>query len=216
MTLTDLSVGTFVEVPGPPNIQRTGHQERIIGLKGWLIDREKNVFKVDRLVAGGSREGVNKRWDTENSNRFKLGIGGLETRDNLAEYVIKNSEPIPDYLQKDKLSHIFSSPFEVEIISDTNFTSNFIEGNIRTKNINGIKNITVYYGELDSLTLENKWSNKIDLPLSPNANEVPFKVSGLDFAKKYFLRVKVIGENGSSWSDSSRLVYTVLNQNYQI
>ena len=45
MTLTDLSVGTFVEVPGPPNIQRTGHQ-RIIGLKGWLIDREKNVFKL--------------------------------------------------------------------------------------------------------------------------------------------------------------------------
>ena len=70
-----------------------------------------------------------------------MGIGGLETRDNLAKYVIKNSEPIPDYLQKDKLSHIFSSPFEVEIISDTNFTSNFIEGNIGTKNINGIKNI---------------------------------------------------------------------------
>ena len=77
-----------------------------------MVDRqEKNVFKVDRLVAGGSREGVNKRWDTGNSNRLKLGIGGLETRDNLAEYVIKNSEPIPDYLQKDKLSHIFSSPF---------------------------------------------------------------------------------------------------------
>ena len=165
-------------------------------------------LKLIAWLPVASREGVNKRWDTENSNRFKLGIGGLETRDNLAEYVIKNSEPIPDYLQKDKLSHIFSSPFEVEIISDTNFTSNFIEGNIRTKNINGIKNITVYYGELDGLTLENKWSNKIDLPLSPNANEVPFKVSGLDFAKKYFLRVKVIGENGSSWSDSSRLVYT--------
>ena len=70
MTLSDLWVGSFVEVPGTPSKQRTGHQERIIGYNGWLVDQEKKVFKIDRLVAGGTREGVNKRWGSMLINNF--------------------------------------------------------------------------------------------------------------------------------------------------
>ena len=48
--IKSLWVGSFVEVPGPPHVQRTGLNERRMCYRGWMMDADNRLHPIDRMA----------------------------------------------------------------------------------------------------------------------------------------------------------------------
>ena len=50
--LKSLWVGSFVEVPGPPHVQRTGLYPREMRYQGWVVQEDGQLLQLDTMSGG--------------------------------------------------------------------------------------------------------------------------------------------------------------------
>ena len=94
-----LWTGAFVEVPGPPIKERSGHQLREVSFKGWLMDRNNKWHNIDQMLPGGSLSEISfKNWGKHNDNSFFMQMGGFAENDFKPDMLeLDNPSPLPSY-----------------------------------------------------------------------------------------------------------------------
>lgn len=180
--LEHLWVGSFVEVPGPPQRQRTGSGIRRMRYRGWVSQTGETWHPLSTMNVGD----VDKQTGLTYTDRgldpddwFFMQTGGWEFSSAPKDHVVRpdSTSDTPEFLQAEKLSALLELPSSAEVI-DARRSGSKIELNYRTRAVGSKPSVRVYHGSKEGLTLMEKWENNIELPLPKEGkNAVTFDVS---------------------------------------
>ena len=210
--IESLWVGSFVEVPGPPNVQRTGVYPRRMRYRGWVQDVSGQWFRLDQMASGN----VDRESGLTHTNRgvsedgwFFLETGGWGYRRTQAIETITLpeifSDERPEYLTDDsaKILGAFSDP--VQILEAERDSSDLIL-HLALENRDPDAKLKVFYGKHEGLTFSDRWSGETELELSGQSPHV-VRVAGFfsegSFSQSGFFRLLLVNENGQFWTRSS-------------
>ncbi|NWK57443.1 hypothetical protein HW115_17625 [Verrucomicrobiaceae bacterium N1E253] len=209
--------GSFVEVPGPPQVQRSGDIVRKVVRKGWCLDAEGKWQRLDILPAG-KRTHNNKLWGVTKDGWFVFQMGGMEHFSGPAKPIqlpgSVHDEALPDYLSPDKVKQLYQLPVtfaEHRVVS----AENSAMLHLGVEDAGNDASAVVYYGEKDCLTFaprkksgtERKHSTLKDDRIWPHSQKVEVLKNGINSVKlddlkpktKYYYRALVFNERGKMW-----------------
>lgn len=198
-SVSHLLPGCFVEVPGPPHIERTGHIERTADFRGWCRDA-KGVWRgLDKMIGDKSdaaREQANCLWARSEDNWFRMSIGGLlhYRYPKGVDVVIPGAGTLPDFMKPEKLKVLDALPTEigvrkVALQGDVLMVEVELASQSRT-----LTKLTAYYGTTDALSFAVRWDKKVELGEMP-AGKRQFKITGVP--QKGFIRIQAENETGT-------------------
>jgi hypothetical protein len=210
--------GSFVEVPGPPQSQRSGDLIRRVLRKGWCRDKQGKWRRLDVLPAG-KRNHQNKSWGVTKDGWFCFTMGGMEhftsaKKDiKLSEQFI--NEPLPDFLAPEKVKQLYKLPVKFgAIAAEPSRDSAALSIDLKDAGTNA--NAIVYYGQKDCLTFaprkkhgtERKHSTLRDDGVWPHSRQLSSAKTGMNSlaltnlkpGTKYFYRILVVNDQGKTWS----------------
>ncbi|MCP4856905.1 MAG: DUF3472 domain-containing protein [Fuerstiella sp.] len=169
--LTSLTVGSFVEVPGPPPRQRTGAYVRRMRYRGWVMDANGKWFGLDQMSAGD----INRETGLTYTDRgvaadgwFYMQTGGWTFRQPPAGGQVKaqpfDRRNIP-YLADDKINVIKSVPSAIEV-TRVERTGHDVRITFKVQNAGPRPVVLVYSGPTEGLTFTDRWAHKtkVDRP----------------------------------------------------
>lgn len=163
---TSLFVGSFVEVPGPPARQRTGHIVRRMRYRGFVLNDERKCFALDRMSGEGKPgEICNRGRGTTKDHRFELWAGGMEQFGVNAPQVLSETvDPgtLP-WMQKEALASLFTVPTTVDLLGLRRERKDLIL-HCRIQGLGKLLSARLYYGREDGLTFGDRWAAHLDLP----------------------------------------------------
>ena len=164
---------SFIEVPGPPQSERTGQIVRRMLYRGWVRDTLGNWHQVDSQSVG-ARPGeiVNKIWDKDANGYLTRAMGGIIHREYLQSgQQVKVSPPAetPGFLSPDALSGLEAAPPGINLegmvaLHDESFQIQFTLAGFASP-----AEVFLYHGEHDGLTLifeDNNQPDEWSAPLS--------------------------------------------------
>jgi len=211
--------GAFVEVPGPPNRQRSGDLYRDVLRQGWVMDSKKQWHFIDQM-SQGKAENRNKSWAV-NGTWFSMKMGGMEHHTYPQSNILKSSKPevVPDYLKPEKVRALFKTPVTFGKISAARLEASKANISFDLKDPGPNAQAIIYYGTKDCLTYaprklhgtEKKssvlkdsgiWENSFS-PKSIKTGQNSIELKGLKVDQKYWFRILIINDNGRQWSDES-------------
>jgi Domain of unknown function (DUF3472) len=201
-----LRPGTFVEVPGPPHRQRTGHLIRKLRYRGFLIDDKGKPHGLDRMTGRrGKKSAGNRGRGVSEDGRFELWTGGMEQFATSPAQSLKVSPDASKYpwMNPKKLAAIFRWPTTVEVlefrIGQAKLTLRY-----RGQGLGKVTRARLYFGPEDALTLASRWAHSIDLDgQSLKSGEHELGIIGtlpLVPESTRFARLLVENEKGKFWS----------------
>ena len=164
----NLLPGCFVEVPGPPNIQRSGHIVRAADLRGWCRDAKGTWHALDTM--NGSkvdtrRDQTNCVWSSSEDGWFRMAMGGM-THYRYPEAVtvrIHEFKVRPTFLAPDKLRVLDQLPSTIRILSATRQGSGLIIEVELAGTFAAPSNVTAFVGKTDALSFAERWDATVDL-----------------------------------------------------
>lgn len=209
---------SFVEVPGPPQVERSGDLVRKVLRKGWCIDDQGKWQRLDILPAG-KRGHSNKSWGATKDGWFVFQMGGMEHFTSPPEQIQLpdqfRSEPLPDYLSPEKVKQLYCMPVEFGQQSSV-VRADSATLNVSLKNAGSNASAVVYYGLKDCLTFaprkksgtERKhstlkeggiWQNiqKLD---SVKTGDNTVELKNLKPNTQYYYRVIIHNDQGKMWA----------------
>ena len=206
-----LFLGSFVEVPGPANVERSNHVERRVFYSGYVRDQKNKEWRmVDTMItAKGKDQFSNKQWGM-NGDNFFMSAGGLvqyEVEKQPTKIFMNNDEDIlgvpyePIYM--DKISQIeaplpFPSILSHKIREPIGRTQGRLKLQLSIPEKNSQTNtVWVYIGNIDGLTIAKKWDNNYSFKNVKNGIEeieIPYSKS------KKFCRILVKDAELQIWS----------------
>ena len=217
-----LRLGSFCEVPGPPQLQRSGDVYREVRRRGWAWDGKKWIALDEYRPGGTGRSGdvaVNKRWYTTEDGEFAMGCGGIRFYQHDVSRV-RAPEPreLPGFLTDESTDLLFRMPVEVEVVKADEVGSDRVTVGFTVKSEDELTGGTVFFGESDALTFaprklhgtERKselshavnaatWSNAVELSsVKQGANQVVLE--GLEPDRTYLVRILVDSRVSRVWS----------------
>lgn len=246
--------GSFVEVPGPANTQRTGDRVRIVKRRGWFLDREgvphRAVLETpphlvpDYDYTAEEIAAILPKFDEYSERRayymddfaeegwIATQMGGYR-RYWWAEDVRRSltppqgtPDPLPEYLQPDKLKQLFELPYEIgtptaEASADRASITYPVKGDP------GTREAILYYGTRDSLTFvaqdvggvhaepairdlfspRRAWHQQVE-PVSYADGTYRFDIPDLKPDTTYYYRLYLQGEDGKCWDFETRTFTT--------
>ena len=212
--------GAFVEVPGPPQVQRSGDLIREVHRQGWVLDSNKKWHVLDQM-AQGKASNANKGWGKTSDGWFIMKMGGMEHFDYENSSTIKSSThtKFPEFLQGEKLKQLFAMPAEFGDIKVERSKGETAKVIVNMKKAGPKAKAIIYYGKKDYMTFaprklhgterkssvlneSGSWTNSVELKsLTKGKNSVALK--SLESGTAYWLRVLIINEDGRQWSESS-------------
>ncbi|MGC4017137.1 MAG: DUF3472 domain-containing protein [Luteolibacter sp.] len=161
----NLLPGCFVEVPGPPAIQRTGQTLRAADFRGWCQDTEGKWHPIDTLHGArkdAAREATNSLWAVTPDGWFRLGMGGMIHYRYRSEVNLRSpsSQALPDYMAPEKLATLSRPP---DVIAITKATRD--GGQVKVEvNLKGAgSRLKALYGPEDDLSFTERWKATRDL-----------------------------------------------------
>ena len=187
--------GSFVEVPGPPDIQRTAQIRRGADFRGWCRDERGKWHALDEMAVGDIKAGepMEKTAVLSADGWFTLAMGGLEQYSYAtSKPVIRSApfQPLPGYLAPEQLAAL-------DAMSATVTVAPAGPGRVRYE-IGGTARsgrVTLFYGAKDMLTFAERWEHHLELGgQEPGAHTVVLPATGM-------CRVLVRGDFGSVWSE---------------
>ena len=199
----NLLPGAFVEVPGPPDVQRSAEIMRGVDFRGWCRDEHGAWHALDEMTVGDIKAGepLQKTAQLAPDGWFRLAMGGLE------QYRYANSKPVirskpgqstPDYLAPDRVAELDAMPATVAVKAVQKNGG----GVSVTFDINGPKQpakVTVFYGPKEALTFAERWAHHLE-PAALASGEHTVEIPGAGATGA--CRVLVQGNFGSVWSES--------------
>ena len=204
----NLLPGCFVEVPGPPHVERSGQIVRTADFRGWCRDSKGIWHHLDKMQgdkADASREQTNCLWARSDDNWFRMSIGGLLhfRYPKSADIQIPKFNSLPPFLSPDKVKVLDENPTTVRFLS-TRVQGDSLVGELEVNSLSRTPSkVTAFYGPTDALSFSERWEKKTELG-EMTTGKHHFKITGVP--RSGFLRIQVKNETGiffthepSSW-----------------
>lgn len=222
---TALRPNSFCEVPGPPNVERTGDQRRAMRRRGWFFGADENWHAVDRQTVAIKRgeAPVNKFIGVDDEGWFVMGTGGLEMLEGRTEVRgPARTSKLPAYLQPEKVQQLHELPVGIGTPTVDRLTATSASVHYELERVGSDAKATVYYGSVDCLTFapramhgtekkglssemlsaDRTWAHATSeqaVQNGPNA----FVLEGLEAGQKYYFRLLVTDDDGKCWADAT-------------
>lgn len=228
---TSLRPNSFCEVPGPPEVERTGDQRRAIRRRGWFYGDEGRWHAVDRQTVALKRgeAPINKFIGIDDDGWFVMGTGGMEMLEGRTEVTraAGRSTMRPAYLQPDKVEQLLSLPVGIGDSDVQEVTADEAVVSYELSDLGPTATATVYYGPKDCVTFiprelhgterkglssaflasDRTWQSATrPTAVSNGVNE--FSLTELQAGQTYYYRVLVIDDDGKVWSDETETFAT--------
>lgn len=190
-----LKLGSFCEVPGPPQNQRTGDVYREVRRRAWAHDGNGWV-SIESYLPGGSgsksEEPVNKRWYTNEAGEYVMGCGGIRLYRHDPSRVTppKAPDPLPMFLTDPSIATIFRLPVEYGSVQATEVHPD--RALIEFEIVSG-KELTVamlYHGRRDALTFAPR-----ELHGTERKSELSQAVNAMSWEKVTEIKKVTLGVN---------------------
>lgn len=206
-----LSTGAFVEQPGASNVQRSCHIKRNIEFRGWYIDKNKNIYPIDKMVpSGGISNQSYKNWTVTEDGKFSLQMGGLDPLlTEMPKEVLLGPDKgdLPEYLSSANLASFDKLPVTIEVLDATEIQANSAVLNFKVDDFGTNPEVRVYWGENDGLTFVEgnvgnggvvKW--QFNQLISPASTTFSHKLDALKPNTKYYYRIQIKNNEGETWA----------------
>ncbi|MCB1203931.1 MAG: DUF3472 domain-containing protein [Verrucomicrobiae bacterium] len=203
--LEDLWVGSFVEVPGPPPVQRTGAWERRMRYRGWVMDESGNWFPLDRMERGN----VDKATGLTHTDRgvtedgwFYLQTGGWffrKVRDTEPVALPSSGRPQVDYLDADDLAFLGTVPSEV-VVTRIERAGEKARITLSVRNAGAKAGLSLFWGPGEGLTFADRWDHKSESKEAAKEGSQQIILDGVPASEPLFVRVLLRNEEGQFWS----------------
>lgn len=196
--VNSLLPGCFVEVPGPPHVQRSGHIMRAADFRGWCRDADGKLHQLDVMngsKADANRAQTNSLWSLSEDGWFRMAMGGMihYRYPGGVDVTAPKAKAIPDYLSEVRLKDL-ELPTSIAVKSIVREgTRVHIELELKTTAKDRSK-AKVFFGADDALTFDTRWAKSRDLgELAVGTQRVSFD----DAPESGFCRILVTNETGS-------------------
>lgn len=164
----NLLPGCFVEVPGPPHIQRTGHIVRSADLRGWCRDSTGTWHTLDTMNGSKSdaaREQTNSLWSRSPDGWFRMATGGLThfRYPNGVVVKIDKFKDLPSFLSPEKVWILNQIPSTIRVLSATrqgNALAIEVELSSTCTSPSAVKALV---GSTDALSFAERWERTEEL-----------------------------------------------------
>ena len=210
--LKSLWVGSFVEVPGPPHVQRTGLYPREMRYRGWVVQEDGQLLQLDHMAGGD----VDKQTGLTYTHRgvtddgwFFLQTGGLSfhkprSADGVDLAKDNQLKDLPAYLAPEHKESLLGVPSEV-IVQSVEGTPGGLKIEYRIDHLGKAPELKVYWGAQDGLTFADRWEHSERIPnVKEGKNEFTLKsATSLNNAR---LRLFLKNDDGQFWSVNSTRV----------
>ncbi|MFD2157809.1 DUF3472 domain-containing protein [Rubritalea tangerina] len=217
-----LRVGSFCEVPGPPQRERTGDQRRQVARRGWFYGADGKWHAIDTIHLGSKGEISSKAVGVAKDGWLTMATGGIEMTRPAVSATRAEAMALPDYLKGEKERQLWKLPVGFkggEVLSvrpqaaSVMYSLEGLEAGAQAK---------LYYGTVDCLSFvaralhgtEKKgvskdflgegrvWQESTQFQSVINgANR--FEIKGLKPATQYYFRLYVKHGGGQSWAYKS-------------
>lgn len=215
-----LRASSFCEVPGPPQVERTGDVERVLDRRGWFVDATGQIFPVDRMTTKARFQ--NHGIAISKDHWFRMTTGGVDFREVSAEVKSGHQHKGLIYLNPDVLEGLYQLPAEIGGSHVTEIESGSATISYQLKSLGRVAKGVVWYGEVDAITFaprkfhgteRGRASEKLfgkgrvwdastdaqDLAMGDNR----FRLKNLKPDTKYFYRILVENQEGKCWAAQS-------------
>ena len=218
--VTHLQPGSFCEVPGPPNVQRTGDVPREVRRRGWFRDELAGRWEpMDCFLCRGKGT-LNKSWFVSDQGEFVMRTGGMRHYAFKSPPVAQTTMPLPEYLSPEATRQLENLPAEFSAVEVVKSTATSVELNIVMKRAGTNARADFYYGEKDCLTFakrelhstergssvsrstlaeDRSWLKHVSIAsLKDGGNRIT--ITGLKPSTTWFYRVLVTNDEGKLWT----------------
>lgn len=205
----DFKISTFIEVVGGAEKERTGHNKRKIYYNVFATDKFITWKKCNKMIRNqNTNKYVNNERGVENG-RFFGYTGGFEqyiqnSTPSVLTLPTDSSEPLPLYMQPDKLN-IIGKPVEFPTVlsHELNTTTNKLKVKFNTGNsIGAPRKLELYYGVEECHTLQKLWDHSVSVNLDDSnkgENEMTFDVN-YEENKPFMFRILVRSTTLQLWT----------------
>lgn len=204
-SVKSLLPGCFVEVPGPPAIERSGHIPRAADFRGWCRDEKGKWHSLDIMngsKADANREQTNCLWTQSPDGWFRMAMGGMMhfRYPQGVDVQTKPGKELPKYLSPDAIQAFDTMPTAITIKRIARQgTTVHVEVELQTQ-ARGQTEAKVFFGEKDALTFDHRWEKSKNLgALKPGVQRIAFE----NAPASGFFRLLVKNETGSYFSAES-------------
>ena len=211
---------SFCEVPGPPQVERTGDMERIMERRGWFVDARGGVYPVDGMSTKPRFQ--NHGIAVSDDHWFQLKTGGLDFREVPALVESGFRHPEPEYLKPEVVKGLYELPVgigESQLIKVSHDAA-MIDYEIEQAGTDAKG--TLWYGEVDAVTFvprkfhgtekgrasEELFANDRVWAAATEERAIQkgknsFVLKNLKSGTKYFYRLLVKNKEGKCWAAKS-------------
>lgn len=216
---SNLSPGSFCEVPGPPQVQRSGDLVREVRRRGWHLGDNNKWYAMDSFNCK-SKGPANKFWYTTTDGEFAMGTGGMRYYKFQQPSAPDQQQSLPDFLSPAATQQLHRLPTDISNVSADSLASTSATINLAITDTEPASRVQIYYGETDCLTFAKRtlhgternsevsqstqadnrsWTNSTQpAPLIVGNNKVV--LSGLKPATTYFYRALITSDEGKLWT----------------
>lgn len=197
------SPGSFVEVPGPADRQRSGDLRREGFIRGWTIDSDRKWHRFDQ-ASQAKTENANKSWALIEGGWYSKAMGGMEHFDfnretrHLTLSPEAMSEPLPEFLSKTNTADLYKLPAKFEVTAEK-ISSQKAKITINVEDAGTNATATIYYGTKEALTFSERWEKSQNAGSIGNG-KTAVTITKLEPETDYYCRVLIINDQGKIWS----------------
>lgn len=225
---THLSPGSFCEIPGPPNLQRSGDRVREVRRSGWHYGEDGAWHAMDTFECR-SKGPANKLWYTTNDGKFAMRTGGMRYYEFKKPRKIEQEEQaLPAFLTSQATAQLYRLPAEVDSIRPVDVGERSAKMNVIVTRAGTNARAEIYYGESDCLTFakrelhgterrsevskstqadDRSWSHSTEISsLKDGSNLV--MLDDLKRDTTYYVRVLVTNDEGKIWTFNTQTFRT--------
>lgn len=220
-----LKLGSFCEVPGPPDRQRTGDVYREVRRRGWAWNGGKwtplEIYNPGGTGSSGNPP-VNKLWYTTDEGEYAMGCGGIRLYPHdPARVTAPADSDVPYFLASPTVANLFALPIEIGAVQASEVSADraVIEFDIPYGENLGAG--AIHFGTRDALTFaarelhgternselskaiqEMSWENSMKIEqLTTGINRVTLE--GLEPTTTYHYRILASNDISQVWADQT-------------
>ena len=214
-----LSPSSFCEIPGPPQVQRSGDRVREVRRRGWHFSEDKQWHWMDTFECK-SKSPANKFWYTTPDGEFAMGTGGMRYYAWKQPSAPVKQRQLPEFLTAKATEQLFRLPAEIGAMKTIQVESDSATINLSLTRSGSNARATIYFGETDCLTFtkrrlhaterkspvsqstqadDRSWSHNSETA-SVKDGDNKLTLRNLKPATTYYRRALVTNEEGKIWS----------------
>ena len=211
-TLGDLWVGSFVEVPGPPHVQRTGVYPRRMRYRGWVSGKMGDWHPIDQMTNGNidSDSGLtHTRRGVSDTGWFYLETGGWGYREPSRSEMIDlsriSSEETPEHLRVESARMIREFALPIKVVGAERMGKGLVLS-VEWSALDDKASLSFHHGAKEGLTFEERWEKTQNM-LIDSAEKTRLKID--DYFDQNsdrddsFFRLRLTSDRGQFWTPNT-------------